>query len=194
MEPVYFPMMKTTHFVNEINSCGKNDSILQSWVRHLIDLWRVVLAALWRCGSCTPEGLPHPFLHCRSVQRLYPSLSFHHAWFSSVQQHRWLARHLKLLLLLIRFSQEQHFLSILSWLCFTVPWHLWEWCLWHIWGGERSVSSESCFDIIACHHGQPTRAGHSRVTVGVFAYCLISDAVFSKVCIWGNPKAVFSNG
>lgn len=47
-------------------------------------------------------------------------------------------------------------------------------------------------DIIACHCGtsEPTHAGHSPVTVGVFAYCPISDAVFQE-CAFGVNQKLF---
>lgn len=101
-------------------------------------------------------------------------------------------QHLKLLLL-IHFSQEQRFLCVLFWLCFMVPQHSREWCPWHVWGGEREICVfRGRSDIIACHCGtsEPTHAGHSPVTVGVFAYCPISDAVFQE-CAFGVNQKLF---
>lgn len=91
---------------------------------------------------------------------------------------------------------KSSFLCVLSWLCFMVPQHSWEWRPSHIWGeGEICVFWER-FDIITCHRGtsQPTCAGPSCVTVGGFAYCLISDAVFQECALRVNQKQCFSNG
>lgn len=105
-------------------------------------------------------------------------------------------QHLKLLLL-IRFSQEQRFLCVLSWLCFMVPQHSREWCPWHVWGGERerSVSSEGA--LTSLHVTVVPLSPHTQVTAqSLLEFLLIVPfgCCFSRVCIWGKPKAIFNGG
>lgn len=199
MEPASFPMMITTPFVNAINSFlwkERFHSAVPSEAPNTVDLWLVVLATLWRGGNCTTEGLPHSLLHRRRIaQRQCPSPFFLSPCTiqTGLPGAVWLTGlHLKLLLPLIRFSQERHFLCVLSWLYLVVPQHSWEWCPWHIWGGERSVSSEGA--LTSLHVTVGLLSPHVQITAqSLLEFLLVVSfpRLFLKSVHLGRIKSYF---